>query len=40
VVARYWLADDYSPPTEEQRAEAARKARQQVRDMGIGGNDA
>ena len=40
VVARYWLADDYSPPTKEQRDEAARKARQQMRDMGIGGNDA
>lgn len=35
VVARYWLADDYAPPTEEQKAERRAAAVEYLRSIGV-----
>lgn len=36
VVARYWLEDDYVPPTQEQMEERWRQASEFLRSQGIG----
>jgi hypothetical protein len=35
VVARYWIEDDYSPPTPEEQQRQHEEAVQKLRDMGV-----
>jgi hypothetical protein len=35
VVARYWLEDDYTPPTEEQQAQREADAIEYLRSIGV-----